>query len=110
MKRVGRILVVALFATAVWTSGAKAATDWYVCDVSQAGLPLENTLSVRLAGLSSDTAIPPTFSARWFVGNGVTANAMLAVALTAIALDTTVVCRVDPTLSTPEVFRLFLKK
>jgi hypothetical protein len=106
MKRIGMILAVALLVGMAWTSTARATPAWFTCEVSVAGMAATNAVSVRL----SDLAATPAFTNTWFLGSSLIAKEMLAVALTAIAIDSPVSCRVDLAFTPPQLIRLYLKK
>lgn len=92
MRRVGKIVMVALFATAVWTSSANAVViTSNNCQVQKASLVAVGATVMRIADLSD----PPAFPTNWVVGVKPTASADLAIALTAISLGNRVRCRVD---------------
>ena len=101
MKRTGMILAVALLVGMSWTSTARAA-GWFTCEVIAAGMAGTDVVIVRLSASGA-------FSNKWFIGTSA-AKGMLAVALTAIALDNPVSCRVDSDSTPGKLFRLYLKK
>lgn len=106
MRQVAKVLMAALFATAVWTSAAHAVPVFKTCEVLLAGPIATNAIVVQL----SDLAVTPAFTNTFFLGISNIANEMLAVALTAIAIDSPVRCRVDPDISPRRVLILQLKK
>ena len=105
MRRVGKILMVALFATAVWTSSANAVQVFFNnCEVTRADMPFADVIVVNL----SDLAGTPAFTLQWLLGVTSAPNQMLAVALTAISLGNQVMCVVDLDTSPPQIHRLIL--
>ena len=85
-----RLLLILLFVL-VSESVALAETAWFTCRVDFAGPGKEFTF-VAL----TDQAEPPAFEKKWFVLSDNQAQAMLAVALTAINADKKVVAVLDP--------------
>ena len=60
MKRIGRILVAALLASAVWTSSAQAVENWFVVNLVMTGTQDQGDVYVNL----TDTA--GSFTGKWF--------------------------------------------
>ncbi len=91
MRKVGKILAVALLLTTVWTSAAQAAPEWYTCVVELTGTGDHNFEFFRLR----DTAAGPAFTAKWFKAPEIVKIEYMALALTAISLDKKVLVLVD---------------
>lgn len=107
MRLVGKILMVALFASAVWTSAAHAANAWYSCTVNAIGLASNGTLFVQLTDLGGGGA----FTNKYFIGTAAITTEMLATGLTAIAIDLNVLVNTDITAGTfPTLNNMYLKK
>ena len=105
MRQVGKILAVALFASASWISGAKAAPVFFnSCEVSVAGMAFPDTAVMRISDLSAT----PAFTNKFVLLVSPVASEMLAVALTAISLGNQVRCLVDLALTPPRLIRLYL--
>ena len=108
MKRFGQLLTVALFASALWTSSANAAADWYKVQVSFAGMASPTLLTLRL----TDTG--GAFTLKDFKNTSDIKKEMLASALTAFALESNVwvFTDTDPGTGgpTPEIIFFYITK
>ncbi len=106
MKRIGKVLAIALFATAVWTSSANAEPVFFTnCKVEAAGLAAPNVVVLKL----SDNAATPGFPTQFYVSFSNVANQMLAVALTAMASDLPTQCELDLALTPARIRKLNLR-
>ncbi len=104
MKRIGRILVAALFATAVWTSSAKAVEGWFFVTLVMSGTQDAGDTYVNL------TADSGAFTDKWFKLADPIKKEGLAIALTSIATDSRLFVRADPDLAPPLVLKFFIVK
>jgi hypothetical protein len=85
-------------------AGAEGGT--FTCTVNQAG-PQGTYVKINL----TDTAVAPTFTAKWCKARAGQENRMLAVAMAAITNNLKVVAVFDPAATgTPEITTLYLKK
>lgn len=107
MRRV-KMAVFAGLLTLLWFAPAQAAPSWFVVKVSAAGSAITGQLSIRL----SDTASTPAFTNKWFfvLVTGVELNTkeILAVALTAVSLDSEVFIFADPDLAVPDITNMYV--
>ena len=107
MKRIGRILLAALFASAVWTSAANAQPSFFQVTVDLVGQIGASNLGFRF----TDTNISPVFTFKRFRYTGLLQKQFLAVALTAIAADLPVFVLTDPFDGVvPEILHMFVQK
>ncbi len=90
MKQVVRILVAALFASAVWTSSAQAVEGWFVVDLVMSGAQDAGDVYVNLTDRAG------SFTGKWFRVADPVKNQALAIALTAVATDSRIFVRADP--------------
>ena len=105
MKRIGKVLAIALFASVVWTSAATAAPGWFTSEVKGVGFTSSGVAYVRLTHISGT----PVFTNIWFkVVDASVQRELLAIALTAVSNDQDVLARLDP--ATDTVIHLFLLK
>jgi hypothetical protein len=106
MKRVGRILVVALFASAVWTSAATAEPRFFLVTIDIVGMETPTLLKLRL----TDTL--GAFTEKDFINTSAVTNQLLAIALTAFALNSAIWVHTDPETGgpVPEINLLFIQK
>ena len=105
MRRV-KMAVFAGLLTLLWSAPAQAAPSWFVATVSAAGSVFTGQLSIRM----SDTASTPAFTNKFFfvlTTSGVTKE-ILAVALTAVALDSEVFVFADPDLAVPQITNMYV--
>ena len=106
MKRISRILVAALFASAVWSATANAQPSFFNAKVDLIGTATVGILVFRL----TDTNTVPVFTSKAFVYTGLLQKEHLAIVLTAIALDTPVFIFTDPFAGeVPEIVLMFLR-
>ena len=92
MKRIGRFLVAALFASAVWTSSAQAVEGFFIVNLEMVGAQDQGETYVLL----SDAAGTPTFTSTWFRVVSPIKTEALAMALTVIATDSQILVEADP--------------
>ena len=105
MRRIGKVLVIALFVSAAWTSAANAAAGFFKCEVNLAGMPSSSTVIFRFTHL----AAVPAFTNKAFMAVSHNVRNMLATGLTAMSADLPVWIFVDPDVgSIPTVERMFL--
>ena len=90
MKRLMLIVATTLLIVAS-TSVARAAPQWYKCDVISVGMPNESTLLVKLTHISG----APAFSNKWFSNTQPNVREMYAAALTALAAGLTLSVNAD---------------
>ncbi len=104
MKRIGRILMVALFATAVWTTSAKAVEGWFFVTLVMTGSQDAGNTYVNL------TADNGAFTDKWFKLADPIALEGLAIALTSVATDSRIFVRADPDSAPRTVLKIFIVK
>ncbi len=106
MKRIGKVLAIALFASAVWTSAATAEARFFLVEIVIVGMETPTLLKLRL----TDTA--GAFTEKDFRNTSNVTNQLLAIALTAFALDSPIWVHTDPETGgdTPEINLLFIQK
>ena len=104
MKRLGKISLAALFATAVWTSSAKAVEGWFFVDLVMSGTQDAGDTYVNL------TADSGAFTGKWFKLADPIKKEGLAIALTSIATDSRIFVRADPDSAPPLVLKFFIVK
>ena len=92
MKRLMLILTTTLLIVAL-TSGARAAPQWYKCEVISVGMPSKNTLLIKLTHIAG----APAFANKWFANTQPNVREMYAAALTALAAGLTVSVNADTT-------------
>ncbi len=91
MRQFGKILVVALLLTAVWTPAAQAVPAWYHCVVELTGTGDHEIVFFRL----SDTNPSPAFTGKWFKAPENLKKKYMAIGLTAMSLDKTLLVKTD---------------
>jgi len=106
MRQVAKVFMVALFATAVWTSSAKAEPSFFTVKVDLVGQATPGSLGFRF----TDTAAVPDFTFARFSHTGGLKKEFLAIALTARSLDATLFVYTDPDDGVaPEILQMFLR-
>ena len=106
MRRVVKVLMVALFATAVWTSSAKAEPTFFTVKVDLVGQATVGSLGFRF----TDQKAIPDFTFQRFKHTGGLKKEFLAIALTARSLDATLFVFTDPLDGVaPEILQMFLR-
>ncbi len=106
MRRICKVLMVALFATAVWTSSAKAEPGFFTVTVDLVGQATAGSLGFRF----TDTKAIPEFTFHRFKHSGELKQEFLAIALTARSLDATLFVFTDPLDGVaPEILQMFLR-
>ena len=95
MRQVAKVFMVALFATAVWTSSAKAVEGWFFVTLVMSGTQDAGDTYVNL------TADSGAFTGKWFKLADPIKKEGLAIALTSIATDSRLFVRADPDLAPP---------
>lgn len=87
-------------------------SEWVVCKVNNAGPAADGTLTVAPDVYINLTDNAGTFSGQWFFAANNCKSQMLAVALAAISLQTTVGCILDPPNQNnspfTQIYRLYL--
>ena len=102
MKRLMLVFATTLLIVAL-TSGARAAPQWYKCEVTSVGMPSTSTLVIRLTDVSGT----PAFTNKWFVNTQPNVREMYAAALTALAAGLTVSVNADT--STNDLILLYAR-
>ena len=104
-KVIATILGMVFCAALLFATDVSAELGWYTCTVNRVGPGWSrNYINV------SDTANPPAFTGKWCVLPENFKNQMLAVGLTAITNDQTILIFIDPLVSYPTVTAIYLDK
>ena len=107
MRRVGKVLMVALFASAIWTSSAQAEANFFQVTIDLVGQQTANTIGYRLTHVNAS----PQFEFKRFQYTGPLKKEYLAISLTAVAADIPVFVLTDPADGiVPEILQMFLQK
>ena len=89
-----------------WSPPANAALGWFEAEVLNTGVTNGGTVIIRL----TDLANVPAFELKYFSLPDLVSTEMLAVGLTALAANLSVLVRVDPDLpGTPEIRIMYLQ-
>jgi hypothetical protein len=107
MKQVAKVLMVALFASAIWTSSAQAELAFFRVTIDLVGQQTANVIGYRLTHVNAS----PDFVFKRFQYTGPLKKEYLAVSLTAVAADIPVFVQTDPAVgAVPEILQMFLQK
>ena len=103
MRQVAKILMVALFATAVWTSSANAAPEFFNVDLVLIGSQGAGESVVNLTDKFG------SFTDLWFKVDAAISREALAIALTALSTNRPIVVFADPvSVPDPLIFKIFV--
>ena len=104
-KVIATILGMVFCASLLSATDVSAAPGWYTCTINRVGHG-GGADYIKV----SDTANPPAFTGKWCVLPENFKNQMLAVSLTAITNDQTILINIDPLVSYPTVTAIYLNK
>ena len=104
-KVIATILGILICSAFLFATRVQAEPGWYTCTVQQVGHGW-GTVYIMI----SDTRATPAFTEKWVRAPEMSKNHMLAVVLTAMTNDQTIMIYVDPSLTYPEVNAMYLKK
>ena len=110
MGRIGKVLMAALFASAVWTPAAHAEPEFFTVTIDLVGQSNPGILGFRFTGSpTSGSSVTPGFTFKRFVHTGALTKEFLAIALTAASLDASLFVFTDPADGmAPEIIQMFL--
>jgi len=107
VKRAIAVMVILVGLLGVLAPGASAAPGWYNCTVDNVGMAYE-TLYLKLMPTTTSPTLP--VAELWVVANASYQKQLMAIALTAISNSQPVLVYIDPAVSLPTLWIMYLSK